>query len=127
MLLNPSPLPCINPSQILTLPSPSSDASTSYILSIHKLSSSQLLLSHGTSTLTVVDSSTFKVVDTWVAPEGQGHIVDIAVDNENENEGGGGGQVWTAGKEGAVRGWDSRVKGGKASGSGGGGNKGMRG
>lgn len=114
MLLHPSLQPCINPSQILTLPA-STDApssSSSYILSINKLSSTQLLLTHGTSTLTVVDSSSLKVVDTWTALEGEGQITDVAVDKESD-----GGLVWTSGKEGAVRGWDSRVKGGKISGS----------
>ena len=112
MILQPSPLPCINPSQILTLPAPTEAGSSSaYILSIDKLSATQLLLTHGNSTLTVVDTQTLKVVDTWTAPEGQGHIVDVAVDE------GEGGLVWTCGKEGAVRGWDSRVKGGKTSSS----------
>lgn len=118
MSLRPTSLPHQSPAQILSLtspptlsnPAPTSPDPAAYILSITTLlTSPSLLLSHATSNLTVVDKSSFQLVDKWVAPAGSGEISGVVAD------GGAEGLVWTCGKEGGIIGWDSRVKGGKAS------------
>ncbi|CDZ97059.1 WD40 repeat protein [Phaffia rhodozyma] len=115
--VQPGQSPHLSPSQILSLtapptpsqPAPSSPDPTAYILSINPLANSpSLLLTHATSNLTVVDRSSFQVVDKWIAPNGSGEISGVVGQHGAE------GLVWTCGKEGGILGWDSRVKGGKA-------------
>lgn len=113
MLLFPSSAPPVFPASSVALPpAPGTDVKP-YVFSITPLDDRRLLLAHGSAHLTVVDQATFQIVDNWSCAEPEAEVTSVVVNAAA----GSAGEVWTAGKDGVVRTWDSRVKGGRVEGS----------
>jgi hypothetical protein len=113
MLLSPSSIPPVFPTSSVGLPPVPGTELKPYVFSITPLDERRLVLAHGSGQLTVVDQATAQVVDSWSCVEKEAEVSSVVV-----NAGAGSaGEVWTAGKDGVVRAWDSRVKGGRIEGA----------
>lgn len=116
VVLRPSTSSPLFPTGSLALPAAAGSDSKPYIFSITPAGPARLILSHGTPNLTILDRNSLNIVDTWSADDPKSEVSSVVVGPSGQD-------VWTAGKDGVVRTWDARVKGGRAGSN----QKGMRG